>query len=147
MNHTNAMCCENSADTAHRIAKKEREMTCTQMIGANFVKDVSPHGQSTLTSNCHLWRASLWKEQLGACRRICFSLLIWTSILMGHLTRIQKLDLKSHRVPPSTVTLYSLSKEIIAIVGIKNALPTLLCLLSILTSDTAYCQHCTLLTI
>lgn len=62
---------------------------------------------------CHLWRTSFWdsadnqgwKERLGASRRICFSLLIWTSILMGHLTLIQKLDLESHRVPPSTVTL------------------------------------------
>lgn len=61
----------------------------------------------------YLWKTSLWdsadkwawKERLGACRRFCFSLLIWTSILMGHLTLIQKLDLESHRAPPSAVTL------------------------------------------
>lgn len=33
-----------------------------------------------------------WKKRLGACRRICFSLLIWTFILMEHLTLIQELD-------------------------------------------------------
>lgn len=61
----------------------------------------------------YLWRTSFWdsadkwgwKERLAACRRICFSLLIWTSILMGHLTLIRKLDLEIRRVPQSTVTL------------------------------------------
>lgn len=36
---------------------------------------------------------------------MCLSLLIWTSILMGHLTLTQKLDLETHKVPPGTGTL------------------------------------------
>lgn len=59
----------------------------------------SLQGQGTRTSNCATFGELAfrcgadkwsWKERLGACRRICFSPLIRTSILMGHLTLISE---------------------------------------------------------
>lgn len=101
------------------MCKKRREMTCAQVMGVNFL--ITHLGGRCEPSRarhkdfqlCHLWRTSLRdnadkqgsKERLGACRRICFSPLIWTSILIGHLTLIQKLDLETHKVPPSAATL------------------------------------------
>lgn len=105
--------------TAHHVQKKKKDDMRTSEGSKLF--DYTSGGKRCEPSRaghkdfklCHLWRTSLcdsadkrgWKERLGACRRVCFSLLIWTSILMGHLTLIQKLDLETRRVPPSAVTL------------------------------------------
>ncbi len=82
--------------------RKRKEITCAKVTGVNFLitglGERCEHSRAGRTDVklCHLWRTSLpdradkqgWKGRLGACRRICSSLLIWTSILMGHLTLI-----------------------------------------------------------
>lgn len=89
-------------DAKHTVAFSGascRENTAVTCKGARTEQHLLP---VSLQTGAGKW---VWKERLAACRRLCFSLLIWTSILMGHLTLIQKLDPETNRVPPSEVTL------------------------------------------